>query len=64
MIETTAVDDYRYEDEIRYAVGWVCPRCERVWAPWLEECKVCNAMRPNPPISTAIMGPMEYKEEV
>lgn len=18
--------------------GWICPRCQRVWAPWVKEC--------------------------
>jgi len=18
--------------------GWICPRCQKVWAPWVKEC--------------------------
>ena len=22
--------------------GWVCPKCGRIWAPWVHECVLCN----------------------
>jgi hypothetical protein len=22
--------------------GWVCPKCGRVFAPWVSECKYCG----------------------
>jgi len=22
--------------------GWECPKCGRVWAPWVKECSDCN----------------------
>ena len=22
--------------------GWVCPFCQRVWAPFVRECDACN----------------------
>ena len=24
-----------------YMEGWICPRCSKVWAPWVRECE-CN----------------------
>ena len=24
--------------------AWVCPKCGRVWAWWVSECNVCNAL--------------------
>jgi hypothetical protein len=24
--------------------GWVCPKCNRVWAPFVEQCRGCNGM--------------------
>lgn len=26
----------------RSSEGWVCPRCDRVWAPTIDRCKVCS----------------------
>ncbi len=26
------------------ATGWICPKCGRVWANWVEGCKACNAL--------------------
>lgn len=23
-------------------VGWICPRCQRVWSPRVRECEYCN----------------------
>jgi hypothetical protein len=23
--------------------GWVCPKCENVWAPTVEQCKECKS---------------------
>ena len=22
--------------------AWICPRCNRVWAPWIDGCPRCN----------------------
>ena len=22
--------------------GWICPKCGRIWAPWIQECVLCN----------------------
>jgi len=22
--------------------GWICPKCGKVWAPYIEECRECN----------------------
>lgn len=26
-------------------LGWICPRCHRVWAPQVDGCEVCNERR-------------------
>jgi hypothetical protein len=26
--------------------GWICPRCERVWAPEIAECGACSVQTP------------------
>lgn len=26
-----------------HAKGWECPKCSRVWAPSVTECKPCNS---------------------
>jgi len=23
--------------------GWICPKCDRVLAPWMAECHYCNS---------------------
>lgn len=28
-------------------VGWICPKCSRVWSPWVNECAWCNALAVN-----------------
>ena len=33
--------------------GWVCPRCQKVYAPWVRECN-CN-----PPYRDTITYPIE-----
>ena len=22
--------------------GWECPKCGRIWAPWVKDCSYCN----------------------
>ena len=44
--------------------GWVCPVCERVWAPDVKECQWCNRTQ-DPPLTNASVswppGPKETK---
>ena len=40
--------------------GWICPRCNRVWAPKVESCAPCNGSAvamPGPRIGTPL-GPI------
>jgi len=25
--------------------GWICPKCGRVWAPWVDRCDACTAIQ-------------------
>jgi len=25
--------------------GWLCPKCGRIWAPWIAECTICNLQK-------------------
>ena len=25
-------------------LGWICPKCDRVWAPHIKECNHCNTL--------------------
>jgi hypothetical protein len=34
------------------SVGWVCPKCGRVWAPWVSTCNCGNIPRPVPVVPT------------
>ena len=27
---------------LRRVVGWQCPKCARVWAPWVDRCPECS----------------------
>jgi len=27
--------------------GWICPKCARIWAPWVQECVICNLSTKN-----------------
>jgi len=27
---------------MREVKGWICPRCQNVYAPWVSECEQCN----------------------
>ena len=31
-----------------YPYGWTCPKCERVWAPTVRECELCNRTQYQP----------------
>lgn len=28
--------------------GWICPKCGRVYAPWVKECEACNPVKVAP----------------
>jgi hypothetical protein len=28
--------------------GWICPKCGRVYAPWVKECEACNPVKTAP----------------
>lgn len=34
--------------------GWICPKCESVFAPSVTECYRCNPPKPEEPVSNAI----------
>lgn len=47
---TLSVEDQRKPPE-----GWICPRCQKVHAPWVEHCD-CE-----PQQDSASVGPSEFK---
>lgn len=32
--------------------AWICPRCNRVWAPWIDGCPKCNDNHTTAPAPT------------
>jgi hypothetical protein len=47
--------------------AWICPRCNRVWAPWIDGCPKCNDNHsPATPgnVPTAVPGKRAKKVKV
>lgn len=36
------LDNFRWIGENTYQTGWVCPKCGRVYGPYVNECFYCN----------------------
>lgn len=41
--------------------GWVCPKCQRVYAPFVKECECCNKAALPPPFTPLIPPLGGYK---
>lgn len=35
-------DDFPDGPKRHNRTGWICPRCSRVWAPHIHQCRTCN----------------------
>ena len=43
---TMAEGTYTREEISTHPVGWICPKCGRVYSPWMMTCLVCSGYIP------------------
>lgn len=43
--------------------GWVCPKCGRVYAPWMAMCSTCGGIRDLTWTSNTTNGPVQSEDE-